>query len=62
MAEAYSPSAEPNELHGYIAGISKKPLLIVDTWYDDAMSKALAGQSNWGKSKGYLNLNILVIG
>lgn len=52
MAEAYAPSAEPNELHGYIAGISKKPLLIVDTWYDDAMSKALAGQSNWGQIQG----------
>lgn len=52
MAEAYAPSVEPNALHGYIAGISKKPLLIVDTWYDDAMSKALAGHTNWGQIQG----------
>jgi hypothetical protein len=52
MTDAYAPSVEPNALHGYIAGISKKPLLIVDTWYDDAMSKALAGHTNWGQIQG----------
>jgi len=39
-------------LHGYLSGVSKKPLLIVDTWYDDAMSKALARQTNWGQIQG----------
>ncbi|MFZ3088187.1 MAG: SIR2 family protein, partial [Methylotenera sp.] len=39
-------------LHQYLAGLSKKPLLIVDTWYDDAMSKALSGHSNWGQIQG----------
>lgn len=52
MAEAYAPSAEPNALHKHIAGFSKKPLLIVDTWYDDAMSKALAGLDSWGQIQG----------
>ncbi|MDP2153321.1 MAG: SIR2 family protein [Methylotenera sp.] len=52
MSDAYTPSVEPNALHGYIAEISKKPLLIVDTWYDDAMSKALTGHANWGQIQG----------
>jgi hypothetical protein len=52
MNDAYLPSVTPNILHEFIASLSKNPLLIVDTWYDDAMSKALAGQSNWGQIQG----------
>ena len=52
MNEAYEPSITPNMLHQYLAALPKKPLLIVDTWYDDAMSKALAGMSNWGQVQG----------
>jgi len=52
MSDAYSPSVSPNILHQYLAKLSKKPLLIVDTWYDDAMSKALAQHTNWGQIQG----------
>ena len=52
MHDAYAPGVEPNALHLYLAGLAKKPLLIVDTWYDDAMSKALAEQINWGQIQG----------
>lgn len=52
MNEAYSAAVAPNTLHQYVAGLVKKPLLIVDTWYDDAMAKALAGVQNWGQIQG----------
>jgi len=52
MSDAYASSVTPNILHRYLTGLSKKPLLIVDTWYDDAMSKALAGFNNWGQIQG----------
>lgn len=52
MDEAYSPGAQPNVLHQYLAVLKKKPLLIVDTWYDDAMSRALKGRVNWGQIQG----------
>lgn len=52
MTDAYAPGVTPNVLHQYLVGLKKKPLLIVDTWYDDAMSKALAGHSNWGQIQG----------
>lgn len=52
MVDAFAPSVKPNVLHEYIAKISKKPLLIVDTWYDDAMSKALVELTNWGQIQG----------
>ena len=52
MSDAYTPSVIPNVLHQFLAGLSKRPLLIVDTWYDDAMSKALTGNANWGQIQG----------
>lgn len=52
MDEAFSPGAEPNVLHDYLAGLRKKPLLIVDTWYDDAMARALEKRGNWGQIQG----------
>lgn len=52
MDEAYSPGVKPNVLHRYLASLQKMPLLIVDTWYDDAMTKALAERGNWGHIQG----------
>jgi len=52
MEEAYRPGVQPNALHRYLAGLTKKPLLIVDTWYDDAMAKVLASRGNWGQIQG----------
>jgi hypothetical protein len=52
MSDAYAPSVQPNTLHQYLAAISKKPLLIVDGWYDDAMAKALTGKCLWGQIQG----------
>jgi hypothetical protein len=52
MTDAFSPSVTPNILHQFLAGLSKRPLLIVDSWYDDAMSKALTGKPNWGQIQG----------
>jgi hypothetical protein len=52
MNEAYMPGVAPNLLHHYLAGLHKKPLLIVDTWYDDAMAKALDERDNWGQIQG----------
>jgi len=52
MTDAYTPSVTPNVLHQFLASLSKRPLLIVDTWYDDAMSKALTGNANWGQIQG----------
>lgn len=52
MDKAYSPGAEPNALHQYLAGLKKKPLLIVDTWYDNAMARALEQRGDWGQIQG----------
>lgn len=52
MEEAYRPGVQPNVLHGLLKGLHKKPLLIVDTWYDDAMASALEGRDNWGQIQG----------
>jgi len=52
MNEAFAPGAQPNALHQYLNGLKKKPQLIVDTWYDDAMAKTLFGRSNWGQIQG----------
>ena len=52
MNEAYAPGVQPNALHRHLAGLTKKPLLIVDTWYDDAMARALAEHGNWGQIQG----------
>ncbi len=52
MDEAYAPGVQPNALHCYLETLHKKPQLIVDTWYDDAMAKALSGRGNWGQIQG----------
>lgn len=52
LSEAFAPGAQPTVLHRHLANLPKKPLLIVDTWYDDAMANALAGRGNWGQIQG----------
>ncbi len=54
MDEAYSPNVSPNRLHHYLAHMTKKPLLIVDTWYDNAMAQAIeqATPVHWGQIQG----------
>ncbi len=52
MNTAFLPGALPNELHRYLASLNKKPLLIVDTWYDDTMAKTLQGRRGWGQIQG----------
>lgn len=52
MSEAFSSGVSPNVLHQYLSGLTANPLLIVDTWYDNAMAQALASQANWGQIQG----------
>ncbi len=52
MEEAFLPGALPNVLHHFLTSLVKKPLLIVATWYDDAMAQALRGRGNWGQIQG----------
>lgn len=52
MTEAYAAGASPNALHRFLAALPKKPLLVVDSWYSNAMAQALAGQHNWGMIQG----------
>ena len=52
MTEAFSGGVSPNVLHQFLAKLTNKPLLIVDTWYDNAMEKAFAAQENWGLIQG----------
>jgi hypothetical protein len=42
MTEAFTAEVAPGALHGYFAGMAQVPV-IVSTWYDDLMMKALAG-------------------
>ena len=51
MNTAFVDKAKPTELHEFIASLPKLPL-IVDTWYDDAMQKALARNPSWGQVQG----------
>ncbi|MBZ8135258.1 SIR2 family protein [Afifella sp. IM 167] len=51
MAEAFAGPAEPGPLHAELARIPEIHL-VVDTWYDDAMRRALAGRSDWGEVQG----------
>ena len=51
MSEAFQTPATATELHRYLAGLSKLPL-IVNVWYDDAMAAALQGRDDWGRIQG----------
>lgn len=52
MAEAFAPEVPPTVLHEYLARIVRKPLLIVDAWYDNAMATALQSRNLWGQLQG----------
>lgn len=58
MAEAFSTPVQPAPLHSYFASL-KLPL-IVDTWYDGAMRKALEEKSgcSWGEVQGITRAGI----
>lgn len=56
MAEAFGPAVEPTALHRHLAGL---PLpLIVDSWYDGGMRRALAGRTDWGEIQGITRAGI----
>jgi len=52
MAEAFAVDVPPTPLHDYLAGMVRKPLLIVDAWYDNAMASALASRNLLGQVQG----------
>jgi len=52
MAEAFAVEVPPTPLHHYLAGMVRKPLLIVDAWYDNAMAGALASRNLLGQVQG----------
>jgi len=50
MTEAFTPVVEPTALHKLLASL---PLpMIIDTWYDGTMRRALAGRADWGEAQG----------
>ncbi len=56
LTRIFAPPLEPTPLHRLIARL--RPPLVVDTWYDAAMSNALAGQSGWGQVQGITRANL----
>jgi hypothetical protein len=44
MKDAFAASVEPGPLHRYLAGLAKKPVLIVSAWYDNTMENALRAE------------------
>jgi len=50
MTEAFGAACAPPPLMTYLASLHLP--LIVDTWYDDAMRKALASETGWGEVQG----------
>lgn len=52
MAEAFAAEVPTTVLHEYLTGIVRKPLLIVDAWYDNAMATALQSRNLWGQLQG----------
>jgi hypothetical protein len=51
MTEAFSAEVAPGDLHHYFASLPQLPV-IVSTWYDDLMMKALAARKDWGMVQG----------
>jgi hypothetical protein len=51
MTEAFTADVAPGALHRWFAALPKLPL-IVSTWYDDLLGKALAARENWGMVQG----------
>lgn len=56
LTRIFAPPLEPAPIHRLIARL--RPPLVVDTWYDSAMSTALAGQSGWGQVQGITRSNL----
>ena len=56
MCEAFAPPVEPTPLLRHLATLSLP--LIVDTWYDGAARKALAGAEGWGEIQGITRAGI----
>ena len=52
MNEAFSPGSTPNALHEFVVALEKKPLLIVDSWYDDTLARKFDGRAHWGQIQG----------
>lgn len=57
MNEAFSVPAQPTDLHRYLASLKSLPM-VVDVWYDNAMSSALGNShgdervATWGQIQG----------
>lgn len=51
MTEAFTAEVAPSALHYYFAGIPHLPV-IVSTWYDDLLMKALVVCKDWGMVQG----------
>lgn len=53
MAGLFATVPEPGPVHRWLAGLETAPL-IVDTWYDGTMARALeeAGRRDWGQVQG----------
>jgi hypothetical protein len=51
MSEAFQTPATATELHRYLAGLTRLPL-VVDVWYDSAMAAALQSRDDWGCIQG----------
>lgn len=51
MAEAFQTEAVATDLHHYLAGLARLPL-VVAMWYDNAMAGALQGRGDWGRIQG----------
>jgi hypothetical protein len=56
MAEAFAGVVEPSDLHRHLASLDLP--LIVDSWYDGAMRRALAGRTGWGEIQGITRAGI----
>lgn len=48
VQEIFSPQVEPGMLHQWLASLNLP--LIVDSWYDDTMARALEGKTGWGQA------------
>ncbi|HSV30232.1 MAG TPA: SIR2 family protein, partial [Candidatus Omnitrophota bacterium] len=51
MADFFKPVPAPTPLHRWLGTLDRLPL-IVDTWYDGAMRKALEHRADWGQIQG----------
>ncbi len=51
MTEAFAAEVAPGDLHRYFASLPHLPV-IVSTWYDDLLMKALAMRKDWGTVQG----------